>query len=133
MSDAAAETSFLLDTQILIWSAIHLSKLAPHVTELLERADVELFVSSITIAEIEIKTGLGKLELPGTPIELCRELGATEMDLTWNHAALLSELPPIHKDPFDRLLIAQAIAEDITLITSDELILRYPQVKLTRN
>jgi PIN domain nuclease of toxin-antitoxin system len=127
-SSIVAEHRFLLDTQILIWSAIDPSKFNTMVSGILGRPESNLLVSSVTIAEMEIKIVLGKLSLPGSPIELCEQLGASELELTWKHASGLASLQPIHKDPFDRLLIAQAIAEDIPLITSDGHILLYPEV-----
>jgi PIN domain nuclease of toxin-antitoxin system len=132
-SSIVAQLRFLLDTQILIWSAIDPSKLNVEVSAILGRPESELLVSSVTIAEMEIKIALGKLALPGSPAELCKQLGATELELNWKHASGLSALPPIHKDPFDRLLIAQAIAEDLPFITSDGHILQYPNVKLVQN
>lgn len=124
---------YLLDTEILVWSAISPSKLASYISDLLGNLESELLVSSVTIAEMMIKMALGKLTLPGSPLELCQQLGATELQLNWKHASGLSSLPPIHRDPFDRLLIAQAITENITLITSDDRILQYPEIKLARN
>lgn len=132
-STSVAEQRFLLDTQILIWSAIDPSKLNAEVSKILERPESNLVVSSVSIAEMEIKIALGKLELPGSPTELCKQLAATELELNWKHSSGLASLPPIHKDPFDRLLIAQAIAEDIAFITSDDYILQYPEVRLVRN
>jgi PIN domain nuclease of toxin-antitoxin system len=132
-SSIAADQRFLLDTQIVIWSAIDPSKFNVAVSTILGRPESELLVSSVTIAEMEVKIALGKLSLPGSPTELCKQLGATELVLNWKHASGLSALPPIHKDPFDRLLIAQAIAEGLPFITSDGHILQYPNVKLVQN
>ena len=111
---------YLLDSQILVWSAGLTDRLAPAVVDVVQSGGTNrLFVSSVTIAELSIKVALGKLRLPGTPVELCALLGATELAFTWDHAARLASLPMLHRDPFDRLLIAQALAEDLTLVTSD--------------
>ena len=105
-------TAYLLDSQVVVWSAISPERLRAEVTDLLQDSTTQLFVSAVTIAELHIKMALGKLSLPGSPIELCDLLGATELPLLWHHAAGLATLPAHHRDPFDRLLICQALAED---------------------
>jgi PIN domain nuclease of toxin-antitoxin system len=89
-----------------------------------------VFVSSISIAEMVFKRNLGKLQLPDamSPIDLCEALQFEPLALVWAHSATVDDLPPIHRDPFDRLLIAQALAEDLTLITADADVLSYPNV-----
>jgi PIN domain nuclease of toxin-antitoxin system len=87
-------------------------------------------VSSVSIAEMAIKMGLGKLSMSTTPNAMAEAMRFSELPLTWSHANRVSELPLIHRDPFDRLLIAQAIDEDLMLITADPLIAKYPDVQM---
>lgn len=123
---------FLLDSHIVAWSALTPERIGRLTRETLADQTSRRFVSSVTIAELSIKVSLGKLKLPGTPVELCALLGATELALTWDHAARLASLPMLHRDPFDRLLIAQALAEDLILVTSDAAIAQYPDVDVLR-
>ena len=76
---------------------------------------------------------IGKLTLPLPAVELCLELGLGELTLDWAAAGRVSELPMIHRDPFDRLLVAQAIDRSLTLVTADVLVAQYPDVSLLRN
>jgi PIN domain nuclease of toxin-antitoxin system len=122
-------SGFLLDTQIVAWSALTPERITPAAQEVLQSGET-LFVSSASIAEMSIKVSIGKLRLPGTPIELCTLLGAKELTISWDHAQRLTSLPMLHRDPFDRLLIVQAMAESMTLITSDAQIKQYPDVEL---
>ena len=126
-------SGYLLDSHLVIWSAGILERLTEQVRGVLQDTASELFVSSVTIAELNIKISLGKLTLPSTPVELARELGARPLALTWEHARQLSLLLTLHRDPFDRLLIAQAMVEKLTLITADSRILQYPDVELLAN
>lgn len=122
-------SGFLLDTQIVAWSALTPERIKTAAHDVLT-SGAPLFVSSASIAEMSIKLSIGKLKLPGTPIELCALLGAKELPISWDHAQRLTSLPMLHRDPFDRLLIAQAMAENLTLITSDAQIKQYPDVEL---
>ena len=123
----------LLDTHLLLWAAegrtgtgeelpVALSRL------LLDTVTIPVF-SAISILEVAIKSGLGRPDFAVNPQNLRRGLmenGWEEMPVTGRHAAAVAALPPIHKDPFDRLLVAQATIEGITLVTADGLIARYP-------
>ena len=96
---------------------------------LLERAETEPMVSAASLWEIAIKSGLGRTDFSVDPRLLRRGLlehGYAELDVTGAHATAVDLLPPIHKDPFDRLLVAQAQIEGITLFTTDEIVARYP-------
>ena len=91
--------------------------------------DNELIVSVVSFWEILIKRGLGRKDFDVDPSRLRRGLrdnGWLELFLTSDHALALDRLPPLHKDPFDRMLIAQAEVEAITLLTSDTVVARYP-------
>ena len=87
------------------------------------------FISSATIWEVSIKCALGKLEIPDNFTDILEQEGFNELQISWNHAAMVRQLPFHHKDPFDRLIIAQAIIEDLTLLTVDKVIPVY-EVKI---
>jgi PIN domain nuclease of toxin-antitoxin system len=125
-------TGYLCDTHVVLWAAVSPDRLDRKVREILEDGDLAVFVSSVSIAEMAIKRALGKLTLPSSPLEICQSLEFDELVLTWGHAAVVENLPAIHRDPFDRLLIAQAVAEDLTLITADSTIASYPDVRIQR-
>ena len=119
----------LLDTHLLLWAAGMPERLPSQARVLLERAETEPMVSAASLWEIAIKSGLGRTDFSVDPRLLRRGLlenGYSELDVTGAHATAVDLLPPIHKDPFDRLLVAQAQIEAITLLTSDEIVARYP-------
>jgi PIN domain nuclease of toxin-antitoxin system len=126
----------LLDTQILLWAAAQPARLGA-AGALLEGADQRL-VSSASVWELAIKQGLGKVDL-GADVRswmsrAVRELAAVHLDITADHAAAVERLPPIHRDPFDRLLVAQAQHESATLLTADRTLAGYGSfVRLVRN
>lgn len=116
----------LLDTHVLLWANEAPERLSREVVSALEDPTNRLLVSSVSVAEIEIKLRLGKLTMLHDCRTLTSRLGADWLDLTAAHAMGLRSLPPIHKDPFDRLLIAQAIGEGCTLVSADRMVLSYP-------
>ena len=119
----------LIDTNILLWAVLDDRRFPTAAAALLSDPENELFVSSATIWEVAIKSALNK---PGFNIDvdaLRRNLlnnGYLELPITSAHAAYVRNLPPIHKDPFDRILVAQATVEGITLLTTDRKVARYP-------
>jgi PIN domain nuclease of toxin-antitoxin system len=119
----------LLDTNVLLWGAIEPEKLSRAASALIENPDNEMVFSALSIWEIAIKTGLGRADFRLDAGMLRRNLsdnGYAELAVTGAHAAALAGLPPIHKDPFDRMLVAQAIVEGFTLLTSDRTVAKYP-------
>ena len=120
----------LLDTHVLLWAAAEESGRLPTSTRaLVEDQDNQLFFSPISIWEVAIKGGKGRSDFIADPFLLRRNLLENdywELAVLGNHAAAVSVLPPIHKDPFDRILIAQAQVEGLTLLTADKTIARYP-------
>ena len=119
----------LLDTQLLLWAAGLPERLPVQARLLMERPETEPIVSAASLWEIAIKSGLGRTDFSVDPRLLRRGLlenGYAELDVTGAHATAVDLLPPIHKDPFDRILIAQARIEGITLLTTDEVVARYP-------
>jgi PIN domain nuclease of toxin-antitoxin system len=119
----------LLDTNVLLWGAIEPEKLSRAAVALIESPDNEMVFSALSIWEIAIKTGLGRADFRIDAGMLRRNLldnGYAELAVTGAHAAALAALPPIHKDPFDRMLVAQVIVEGLTLLTSDRMVAKYP-------
>ncbi len=123
--------ALLLDTHVLLWANEAPERLSSEAVAALEDPANDLLVSSISVAEIEIKRRLGKLTLEHSCHTLAEQLDALWLDLTAVHAMALRTLPYLHADPFDRLLIAQAMAEGHTLVTTDEKVLAYPISTLT--
>jgi len=118
----------LLDTHVLLWAAAG-SGLSANAVGLISDPDNELHFSAASIWEIAIKASLGRPEFALDAGVFRRELlesGYEEMSIAGSHAAAVSGLPDLHRDPFDRILIAQAMVEGITLLTADKAVLAYP-------
>jgi PIN domain nuclease of toxin-antitoxin system len=119
----------LLDTHLLIWAAENIRQLPKAARTLMADPDNELLFSPASLWEIAIKSSLGKKDFQVDPRTLHRGLldnGYLELAISSQHTIAVVALPPHHKDPFDRLLIAQAIVEGMTLLTSDPQVARYP-------
>ncbi|PRD44901.1 PIN domain nuclease [Phyllobacterium phragmitis] len=119
----------LLDTHLLLWAAGEPERLSTAALAEIENPDNELIFSAASLWEVAIKRGLGREDFTVDPRLLRRGLldnGYQELDVSGLHAVGVDGLPPIHKDPFDRILIAQSIVEGITLLTVDERIAQYP-------
>lgn len=119
---------YLLDTHLLLWAAADSPKLSASARTIIENEDNELYFSAGSILEIAIKTALGKPEFQINSSLFRRLLldnGYQELPIDSRHAALTETLPDIHKDPFDRILIAQSQAEGITLLSADEKVIAY--------
>ena len=119
----------LLDTHLLIWAAIGSDRLSAKARKSIEDPINELYFSAASLWEIAIKNGLGRADFQVDARVLRRALldnGYQELPITGAHTVSIESLPPIHKDPFDRILVAQATAEGITLLTSDVLVAKYP-------
>jgi PIN domain nuclease of toxin-antitoxin system len=119
----------LLDTHLLLWAAGNPSRLSSGARNLINDADNELLFSAASLWEISIKRGLGRTDFKVDPRLLRRGLldnGYGELPIISDHVVAIDVLPPIHKDPFDRILVSQAIVEGVTLLTTDSLLVRYP-------
>ena len=119
----------LLDTHVLLWAAGFPDRLSPGTRDLIEDEETELLYSAASIWEVAIKSGLGRRDFDVDPRILRRGLlenGYRELPVTGAHAAAVDLLPPIHADPFDRILIAQAGMEGVILLTADRTVGRYP-------
>lgn len=120
---------FLLDTHLLLWTAGDPKRLSAKARKLINEPTSELFFSAASLWEIAIKRGLGRDDFKVDARLLRRGLldnGYSELPIGSEHAVAIDSLPPIHKDPFDRMLIAQAMVEGITLLTSDAVVAQYP-------
>jgi PIN domain nuclease of toxin-antitoxin system len=119
----------LLDTQLLLWAAGEPERLSKPARELLGDPRNELLFSAVSLWEIAVKNTLGRADFRVEPRLLRRGLldnGYAELPMTSQHAVSIDILPPLHKDPFDRLLLAQALTEGVILVTGDALLARYP-------
>jgi len=118
----------LLDTHLLLWAAEGSDRLSGDVRAVLDDPANELLFSAASLWEVAIKRGLGRADFRVDPRALRRGLldnGYAELAITGEHAVGIDTLPPIHKDPFDRLLVAQAITEGVALLTADPVMARY--------
>jgi PIN domain nuclease of toxin-antitoxin system len=121
--------NLLLDTQVFLWWADASERLGPLARAAIQAPEHMVWVSAASFWEIAIKAGIGRLEL-SEPAEMClpREMarsGFRELSVTIAHALAVQHLPPHHKDPFDRLLLSQAIVESMCLVTSDRALSAY--------
>lgn len=117
----------LLDTHIALWAVVGSKRLAPRAKELILAAD-DVFVSAASLWEIAIKHGLGRGDMPvssAQALQAFTDAGYALLDIRPEHAIAVERLAPIHGDPFDRMLVAQALVEPVTLITRDALVASY--------
>ena len=118
----------LLDTHLLLWAAGDPGRLSDEARALINAPDSALFFSVASLWEIAIKRGLGREDFRVEPRVLRRGLldnGYNELAIASEHAVSIDVLPNLHKDPFDRLLVAQAMVEGVTLLTSDDKVFAY--------
>jgi len=116
----------LLDTHVLIWWLQGNSRLADVAVRTISDAKNRIVVSAVTAWEIEVKVGLGKLRIDEDWQEEVFRQRFERLSISFRHTRELRELPSLHRDPFDRMLIAQARVEGLGLMTADEQIMRYP-------
>lgn len=121
--------NYLLDTSVFLWSLGAEHKLNKKALELLSSKSAKLYLSAASSWEIAIKFALGDLTLPNPPSQFIpramSSLAIGSLEITHSHALLAGELPPHHRDPFDRMLIAQAQAEEMVVLTADRTFQRY--------
>jgi PIN domain nuclease of toxin-antitoxin system len=120
----------LLDTCTFLWIASGSSRLSKHAAQWFSDPANDVFLSAVSSWEMAVKHSLGTLRLPAPPIEFIpsqREAhGITALPLTEEDVLYLSKIPKLHRDPFDRMLICQAVVNGFTVLTPDELISQYP-------
>jgi PIN domain nuclease of toxin-antitoxin system len=119
----------LLDTHLLLWAAGEPKRLSKQARQLINDPENELIFSAASLWEVAIKRGLNRPDFRADARLLRRGLldnGYSELPIVSDHVVATESLPPIHRDPFDRVLIAQATVEGITLLTTDSVVSQYP-------
>lgn len=114
----------LLDSHVFLWWQCADARLSSTVVEAISMAP-EVFVSAATAWELGLKVSLGKLRLPEPVEDGIRATGFRELSVTFEHTRRAVLLPPLHRDPFDRMLVAQAQCEGLAIVTHDEVVARY--------
>jgi PIN domain nuclease of toxin-antitoxin system len=120
--------NLLLDTHLLLWAASEPKHLSAKARTLLLDPSNQLIFSAASLWEISIKNGLERPDFNVDPRRLWRMLlvnGYRELPVTSEHTVAVNDLPPLHKDPFDRILVAQARVEGLTLLTADQIVAKY--------
>lgn len=120
-----AKSSLLLDSHIIIWWLLDSPKLTKIVRQLISTNEITSYVSVASIWEFSIKSALGKLTIRKNYLQLLEDHGFIVLDITAKHAQAVAKLPLHHHDPFDRLLIAQALEDNLTLVSTDKQIAKY--------
>jgi PIN domain nuclease of toxin-antitoxin system len=123
--------SLLLDTHVALWAITGDATLGEEFLNRL-RHDPDIFLSPVSLWEITLKQAAGKLTGPVDLAERVRDMGFRELPVTHVHAIAAGRLPPHHRDPFDRMLVAQAVAEDLTLVSRDGSIALYDDVDILK-
>ena len=118
--------NLLLDTHVLLWCLGAPERLQRETRRKIEKPDTVVFVSAASAWEIEMKRSLGKLKAPSDLDEQLQEKRFTELPIRLRHVQSLRSLPSLHRDPVDRMLVAQAGAENLVLVTADEKLCAYP-------
>jgi PIN domain nuclease of toxin-antitoxin system len=114
----------LLDTHVLIWWLQASPELSDDLRDRIN-TELDVYVSAASVWELSIKQAAGKVKLPANLLEWIERGGLSELPIRMPHADLAGRLPAIHRDPFDRMLVAQALVERLTLVTRDGLIQQY--------
>jgi len=120
----------LVDTHVFLWWCADDRRLSAAERGAIRDAANEVYLSAATVWEIAIKEALGRLDLPERVSAAAIRLGFDPLLVTFEHAEATSQLPPLHRDPFDRMLVAQATVESLTLVTRDPSIRSYPGISL---
>ena len=119
----------LLDTHLLLWAASEPQRLSEEAVTLISDTGNRLYFSAASLWEVVIKRGLDRADFTVDPHLLRRGLvenGYLELAVSARHTLAVAHLPPIHRDPFDRILVAQAESEGLRLLTNDDIVARYP-------
>jgi PIN domain nuclease of toxin-antitoxin system len=116
----------LLDTHVLLWWLTDDRKLSKHARDMIANSDNDVLVSSASIWEVSIKAALGRLDVELDDLEdaIARN-GFRPLPIGFRHAITAGRLPPVHRDPFDRMLVAQASVEELRLVSHDRVFERY--------
>jgi PIN domain nuclease of toxin-antitoxin system len=119
----------LIDTQCWLWMTSRPERFSSSIRAQIEDSSTDVVLSAASAWEIAIKHGIGKLRLPERPVDYIasrlRQTRVSALAISWEHAARAGDLPPHHRDPFDRLIIAQAQTEKLAILTADPVFGRY--------
>ncbi len=115
----------LLDTHVLLWWLNNPSRLDPDAKAAISDGNNQVFVSAASIWEVAIKRSTGRLTIPMPLASTMMKAGVVELPVRWNHARRVARLPGHHRDPFDRVLVAQALEEHLVIVTRDPLVRQY--------
>ena len=118
--------NYLLDTHVFLWMLSAPDSLSPKARAAIQNPDRAVYVSAVSAVEIAIKSAIGKLEAPPNLWNEVLRRGLLELPLRYSHGERMQTLPAHHADPFDRMLIAQAAQENLTIITHDQKFDAYP-------
>lgn len=124
MISVAGQSRLLLDSNIVVWLDKKSARVSPALRHQLQTNPV-VYLSAVTAWELAIKQSIGKLTLASQVSEIIRDYSMSELPVTVAHGEAVRGLPLYHRDPFDRLLVAQAMIEGLVLVTSDRKLLRY--------
>ncbi len=122
--------NYMLDTHIFLWWLSDADRLSKEVFDIISDSSNQIYISSASIWEIATKESLGKIEIDANLDTIIEECGFLELKISAKCANVVKSLPPIHKDPFDRMLIAQAKQWNLILITIDQSIVKYSNIKI---
>jgi PIN domain nuclease of toxin-antitoxin system len=118
----------LLDTHVFLWWCADDARLGEVERQAIRDGANEVSLSAASVWEMAVKQALGRLQIPEPASAVVTRLGIARLPVTFEHAEATAALPPLHRDPFDRLLVAQARIEGLTLVTRDPLVRSYPGV-----
>lgn len=116
---------YLLDTHTFLYCLFDPGRLSPRCKEIITDPKNDIFVSSVNLWEISIKRSIGKLQAPDDMVSIVEEMGFSGLPISLEDGQSILDLPLLHKDPFDRMLIAQALNSKLTIITNDQMIPTY--------
>lgn len=122
--------TYLLDTHVILWWLTDPKNISPKARKAISDKEEKVIISSASCWEMAIKKGIGRLKFPTNILEILTAEGFEVIPITANESLSVAELPLIHQDPFDRLLIVQAKLNDMVLITRDNTIMQYPVITL---
>ncbi len=121
---------YLLDTHVLIWLSMDLSRIPTHILLALKSTNCDVFVSTVSYWELAIKQRLGKLQSNVRLQDAVGARGISELTISSNYTDVIRDLPLLHGDPFDRMIVAQAMVEGMVLVTGDRRLWEYPVTTL---
>lgn len=123
--------NLLLDTHVLLWVMANDPALPPVARDIISQANT-VYASAVSVWEVSIKAVLGKLKIDQDRfMKALPATGFTPLPVTWEHADAVRRLPNLHRDPFDRMLVAQAISEPLKLMTADQMLAPYSELVIT--